>query len=165
MISGINLASLASGYLGTLLKTCFIFLILIGHGIYTVRDDDIVALAREKDVLFELCPISNWLTSSIPSLCVYPIREFMKSGLSVSINSDDPGLFASDLCAEYEVLEKHLDFTEEEFNRINDVAAARSFYRGRKDKLYGPAPSPSDPETALVQCAMSRESSLAYRLN
>ncbi|NJO13175.1 MAG: hypothetical protein HC872_06595 [Gammaproteobacteria bacterium] len=45
----------------------------------------------------------------------------------MSINSDDPGLFGIDLCHEYEVLERDLNFTVAEFDDLNDLAAAHSF--------------------------------------
>ena len=99
----------------------------IGHGIFTVRDPAVMKLAREKRVLFELCPTSNWLTSSVPSIKDHPIRKFMAAGVDCSINSDDPSLFGIDLTHEYEVLARDLDFTETEFNRLNDLAAAHSF--------------------------------------
>ncbi len=46
----------------------------IGHGIFTVRDPQVMELARRRSVLFELCPTSNWLTSSVPSIAAHPIR-------------------------------------------------------------------------------------------
>lgn len=99
----------------------------IGHGIFAARDSKVLQLARERRVLFELCPTSNWLTSSVPSIKAHPIRKFMAEGVDVSINSDDPSLFGIDLNHEYEVLARELAFTEAEFNQINDRAAAHSF--------------------------------------
>ena len=99
----------------------------IGHGIYAARDPQVLALAKRKGVLFELCPTSNWLTSSVPSIREHPIRMFMEAGVHVSINSDDPSLFGIDLNHEYEVLERDLRFTLTEFERCNDSAAAHSF--------------------------------------
>jgi adenosine deaminase len=99
----------------------------IGHGIYAVQDPQVVEIAKRQQVLFELCPTSNWLTSSVPSIAAHPIRKFMQLGVHCSINSDDPGLFGIDLTNEYEVLQRNLRFTEVEFDRLNDLAAAHSF--------------------------------------
>jgi adenosine deaminase len=99
----------------------------IGHGIYAVQDPKVVELAKRQHVLFELCPTSNWLTSSVPTIAAHPIRKFMQLGVHCSINSDDPGLFGIDLTHEYEVLQRDLRFTQEEFDRLNDLAAAHSF--------------------------------------
>jgi len=114
----------------------------IGHGIYAIRDRRVVELARRLQVLFELCPTSNWLTSSVASIAEHPIRRFMQAGVPVSINSDDPGLFGIDLCHEYEVLQRELAFTTAEFDRCNDLAAAHSFLpREVKQKVW-PRPIP-----------------------
>ena len=99
----------------------------IGHGIYIIRDQEVMDLVKQENVLLELCPTSNWLTNSVPSIRRHPLRELMEAGVMVSVNSDDPHLFGIDLCHEYDVLHDELGLTEEEFNRINDDAAACSF--------------------------------------
>jgi adenosine deaminase len=99
----------------------------IGHGIHIIDDDDVMALARERNVALEVCPTSNWLTSSVPSTAEHPIRRLMERDVAVTINSDDPGLFGIDLCHEYEILNREQGFTIEEFDRCNDIAAAQSF--------------------------------------
>ena len=114
----------------------------IGHGIFAARDPAVLELARERQVLFELCPTSNWLTSSVPSIREHPIRKFMQAGVDVSINSDDPGLFDIDLCHEYRVLERELEFTLAEFNRCNDLAAAHSFVPDEIKQKVWPRPIP-----------------------
>lgn len=99
----------------------------IGHGIYAIRDPGVVELAKQRQVLFELSPTSNWLTSSVRTIAEHPIRKFMEAGIDVSINTDDPGLFGIDLNHEYRALERQLGFTPAEFDRCNDLAAAHSF--------------------------------------
>jgi adenosine deaminase len=114
----------------------------IGHGIYIHRDPAVMALARERGVLFELCPTSNWLTSSVPSIAAHPIRELMAHGVPVSINSDDPSLFGIDLSHEYRVLARDLDFSAADFDRCNDVAAAHSFLPHAARQRVWPRPIP-----------------------
>jgi adenosine deaminase len=115
----------------------------IGHGIYAVQDPKVVELAKRQHVLFELCPTSNWLTSSVPTIAAHPIRKFMQLGVHCSINSDDPGLFGIDLTHEYEVLQRDLRFTQEEFDRLNDLAAAHSFIAPDIKQRAWPRPIPS----------------------
>ncbi|HSC08392.1 MAG TPA: adenosine deaminase [Steroidobacteraceae bacterium] len=115
----------------------------IGHGIYAVQDPQVVELARRRQVLFELCPTSNWLTSSVPSIAAHPIRLFLQLGVHCSINSDDPGLFGIDLTNEYEVLQRDLRFTQEEFDRLNDLAAAHSFVAADIKRRVWPRSIPS----------------------
>ena len=99
----------------------------IGHGIHIINDESVMELTRERDVALEICPTSNWLTSSVPSTGEHPIRRLIDSGVAVTINSDDPGLFGIDLCHEYEILHREHNFTIDDFEQCNDIAAAQSF--------------------------------------
>jgi adenosine deaminase len=114
----------------------------IGHGIFAARDPKVLELARRRRVLFELSPTSNWLTSSVPAIKDHPIRKFMDAGVHVSINSDDPSLFGIDLNHEYRVLERDLKFTQAEFDRLNDLAAAHSFVAEADKKRAWPRAIP-----------------------
>ncbi len=60
----------------------------------------------------------------------------------MSINSDDPSLFGIDLCHEYEVLQRDLGFTQAEFDRLNDLAAAHSFVPAAIKAKVWPRPIP-----------------------
>lgn len=99
----------------------------IGHGIYIIDDPAVMELVKRERVMLELCPTSNLLTRSVPSIRAHPLRRLMEAGVMVSINSDDPHLFGIDLCHEYDVVHKELGLTLDDFNRINDDAAACSF--------------------------------------
>jgi len=99
----------------------------IGHGVHIMKDPDIIEFVKERGVLLEICPTSNWLTSTVATPQAHPIRKLWNAGVPVSINSDDPGIFDIDLCHEYQLLHRHLGFDEAEFNRCNDAAAAYSF--------------------------------------
>ncbi len=103
----------------------------IGHGIHALGDPRTVALLRERNVPLEVCPTSNWLCSSVPSIAEHPIRRLMEAGLAVTVNSDDPSLFGIDLCHEYQVLDREHGFTREDFDRCNAIAAEHSFLAPR----------------------------------
>ena len=99
----------------------------IGHGIKAWGDPDLVALLCERDVLLEVCPTSNWLTRSVPSLEEHPLPFLFRAGVPVSLNSDDPHLMAIDLVHEYEVSARLYGFGFEEFAAMNRAALAHSF--------------------------------------
>ena len=115
---------------------------LIGHGIHIINDTAVMELARERGVLFEICPTSNWLTSAVSSKGAHPIRRLMDAGVFISINSDDPGIFDIELCDEYELLRDEYDFQEDDFNRCNDIAAACSFIPLEQKQKVWPRPIP-----------------------
>ena len=114
----------------------------IGHGIHIINDPAVMEFVRERDVLLEICPTSNWLTSSVASTAEHPIRRLMEHGVPISINSDDPGLFGIDLCHEYQILRRQHNFTDAEFDHCNDLAAKHSFLdRVTKQRVW-PRPIP-----------------------
>ena len=115
----------------------------IGHGIYIIQAPEVMDLVREKNVILELCPTSNRLTNSVPSIRRHPLRKLMEAGVMVSINSDDPHLFGIDLCHEYHILRNELALTIEEFNRINDHAAACSFLPAEEKQRVWPRKIPA----------------------
>ena len=77
--------------------------------------------------MLEVCPTSNWLTSSVDSLEDHPLQHLYRSGVAVSINSDDPNLFGIDLVHEYDLCARLYGFTEKDFMRINRQTAEHSF--------------------------------------
>jgi adenosine deaminase len=99
----------------------------IGHGIKAWGDEAAVERLREEDVMLEVSPTSNWLTSSVPSLEEHPLPMLYRAGVPVSINSDDPNLMDIDLVNEYEVCRRAYGFTEEDFHKINRSALEHSF--------------------------------------
>ena len=99
----------------------------IGHGIRSWGDPELVAHLGERDVLLEVCPTSNWLTRSVPSLEEHPLPSLYRAGVPVSINSDDPHLMGIDLVHEYEVCAELYGFGLEEFAAMNRAALAHSF--------------------------------------
>ncbi|HZW59261.1 MAG TPA: adenosine deaminase [Woeseiaceae bacterium] len=99
----------------------------IGHGIHIVQEPDVLELVRQSGVVLEVCPTSNWLTSSVPSTAAHPIRRLMDEGVAVTVNSDDPSLFGIDLCHEYDVLGREHGYSAAEFAACNRTALAGSF--------------------------------------
>ena len=99
----------------------------IGHGIKSWGDEKLLGRLRDQEVMLEVCPTSNWLTSSVSSLAAHPLPHLYRSGIAVSINSDDPNLFGIDLVHEYEVCAKLYGFTERDFRRINRKTVEHSF--------------------------------------
>ncbi|WP_436992876.1 adenosine deaminase [Streptomyces sp. enrichment culture] len=75
----------------------------IGHGTSSVRDPELLAYLAEHRIPLEVCPTSNVATRAVASLDEHPIAEMVKAGVLVTVNSDDPPMFGTDLCTEYEI--------------------------------------------------------------
>ena len=99
----------------------------IGHGLHVYRNPAIAKEIAKQNILLELCPTSNVLTGSVKSIKDHPIRTLQELNVPISINTDDPSIFNTDMNVEYNLLAKHLGFLSEEFLSINDVAAKHSF--------------------------------------
>lgn len=110
----------------------------IGHGIQIVKDKNILNFIREKRIPLEVCPISNWLTQAFKTYEEHPIRELINAGVLVTINSDDPGIFATQLSDDYEVLHRVHGFTVADFEKANDIAAAVSFIDAKEKQKHWP---------------------------
>jgi adenosine deaminase len=112
----------------------------IGHGLQIHSSPEVISLVREKNIILELCPTSNWLTNAVPSMAEHPIRKLMAAGVQVTVNTDDPGVFALDLTHEYEVLMKTFGFTFQEFEQLGDAAARASFIPLLRRQRHWPRP-------------------------
>jgi adenosine deaminase len=99
----------------------------IGHGIKSWGEEKLIERIRDQEVMLEVCPTSNWLTSSVSSLEEHPLPRLYRSGVAVSINSDDPNLFGIDLVHEYELCARLYGFTEQDFMTINGQTVEHSF--------------------------------------
>ncbi|HEY7073401.1 MAG TPA: hypothetical protein VH479_24960, partial [Acidimicrobiales bacterium] len=73
----------------------------IGHGIRAVEDPALVAHLAEAAIPLEVCPTSNVCTRVVPSLAEHPVGALIDAGVTVTVNSDDPHMFATTLTDEY----------------------------------------------------------------
>jgi aminodeoxyfutalosine deaminase len=75
----------------------------IGHGIGAVGDPGLLAQLADRGIVLEVCPTSNLRTGAVPSLAEHPLPQLVAAGVPVSLATDDPGMFDTDLDTEYRV--------------------------------------------------------------
>jgi adenosine deaminase len=102
----------------------------IGHGIQAWSDPEAQRLLKEGAVTLEVCPTSNWLTHSVPSLESHPLPLLRRAGVRVTINSDDPNLMGIDLVHEYALAARLYGFGLADFQECNRLAVQASFLPG-----------------------------------
>jgi aminodeoxyfutalosine deaminase len=73
----------------------------IGHGIGSMSDPALVDYLREQQLPLDVSPTSNLRTRSVSSLQQHPLPRMLEAGLLVTLNSDDPPMFGTDLIGEY----------------------------------------------------------------
>ena len=99
----------------------------LGHGVSVAQDPSVVALVRERGVTLEMCPTSNRRTGAVADLAEHPARRLLDQDVSVTINTDNPGLFAVDLTGELGVCVERLGFSEDDLKRVTSNAIDASF--------------------------------------
>jgi adenosine deaminase len=99
----------------------------LGHGVSVAWDPEVTALIRDRGVALEMCPTSNHRTRAVTTIEQHPARRLLQQDVVVTINTDNPGLFAIDLTHELEVSRDRLGFTDDDLRRVTSNAIDASF--------------------------------------
>lgn len=99
----------------------------IGHGTSATQDPELLAYLAEHRIALEVCPTSNIATRAVATLDEHPVKEMVAAGVLVTINSDDPPMFGSDLNNEYAVTARLLDLDERGLAQLAKNAVEASF--------------------------------------
>ncbi|MER5735319.1 MULTISPECIES: adenosine deaminase [unclassified Streptomyces] len=99
----------------------------IGHGTSSVGDPELLAHLAEHRIALEVCPTSNIATRAVATLDEHPIRQMVDTGVLVTVNSDDPPMFGSDLNNEYAVAARLLGLDERGLAGLAKNAVEASF--------------------------------------
>jgi aminodeoxyfutalosine deaminase len=74
----------------------------IRHGIRAIEDPALVRELAAREIVLDVCPISNLRTRAVRSLEEHPLRQLVDAGVVCSISTDDPAMFDTDLSRDYE---------------------------------------------------------------
>ncbi|WP_114210765.1 adenosine deaminase [Acidisarcina polymorpha] len=95
----------------------------IGHGLTAIEDPELMEVLAERQIPIEICISSNLRTGCCVPAMMHPVRSYFDAGLMITLNSDDPAMFESDLEAEYLLAQREFDFSLEHLREL----AANSF--------------------------------------
>ncbi|WP_367130805.1 adenosine deaminase [Saccharothrix sp. HUAS TT1] len=73
----------------------------IGHGVNAVRDPELLRRLAAEQVTLEVCPTSNLRTGAVRAIADHPLPRLLDAGVPVTLATDDPGMFHTDLDREY----------------------------------------------------------------
>jgi aminodeoxyfutalosine deaminase len=98
----------------------------IAHGQRAIESQEVMDLAKQRAVTFDMALTSNVRTGGAKDLPGHPIREFFEAGLAVTVNSDDPLPFFTNVEREYRLLIDELAFERRDVETValNAVNAA-----------------------------------------
>lgn len=118
----------------------------LGHALSARLDEQLIEVLAEKQIPLEICMTSNLRTGCCATLEEHPVREYFDSGLMVTLNSDDPAMFGSNLCDEYLLAHEQFHLTLEHLRELAGNSIEASFLPpGRKLELLQRVEQYPDP--------------------
>jgi len=99
----------------------------VGHAVHAVEDEGTMELLLERRIAIESCPTSNVQTSTVPSYREHPLPIFLRRGLLVTLNTDDPSISGIDLAHEYRVAQEEMGLTQAELRKLQENAVQAAF--------------------------------------
>jgi aminodeoxyfutalosine deaminase len=99
----------------------------IGHGIACLDDPRLVAYLRETQLPLDVCPTSNVRTGQVARIEDHPLPRLLAEGLFVTLNSDDPPMFATTLSEEYRLAARVFGLGVQDLARLAGNGVRASF--------------------------------------
>jgi adenosine deaminase/aminodeoxyfutalosine deaminase len=108
----------------------------IGHALSAIKDFYLVQDLKDRGTPLELNPTSNVRTGVCPSFAHHPLRRYFDAGLLVTLNSDDPAFFASDLANEYLLAHTIQGFSRKELRQLAANSIQASFLPAAEKSVW-----------------------------
>jgi aminodeoxyfutalosine deaminase len=108
----------------------------IGHGLTCWQDPGLMSYLADKHIPLEISVTSNFRTNCIAALADHPVRKYYDAGLLITLNTDDPGLFETTLCGEYEIAQNVFGFTDDQLRELAKNSFKASFLPEEKKRGY-----------------------------
>lgn len=112
----------------------------IGHGVRAFEDDALLSLLKENQIPLELCPTSNRQTNVVSDMKSYPLSDFVRRGLAVTLNTDNPAISSTTIANEFAYAQSlGITLAQEEKMLLTAVDAAFTdeATKGKLKKLLG----------------------------
>lgn len=99
----------------------------IGHGVRAIEDPALVDHLAESGTVLEVCPGSNVALGVYPNLRAHPIERLRAAGVAVTVSTDDPPFFHTDMSAEYAGLHRAFGWDQPQFDALAQTALNAAF--------------------------------------
>ena len=107
----------------------------IGHGVRAFEDYALLSLLKGNQIPLELCPTSNRQTKVVSDMKTYPLSDFVKRELAVTLNTDNPAISSTTIANEFAYAQSlGITLAQEEKMLLTAVDAAFTD-KATKDKL------------------------------
>ncbi|MDW6002620.1 adenosine deaminase [Vibrio mangrovi] len=99
----------------------------IGHGVKAINDPNLMEYMAKHGIGIESCLTSNIQTSTVDCLEKHPIKTFLKYGIPVCLNTDDPAVEGIELLHEYESAAPKAGLSPEQLREIQNNGLELAF--------------------------------------
>jgi len=98
----------------------------IGHGVRAHEAPELVGELAARGIPLEICPGSNIAMQVFESLEAHPVRTYFDAGVTITLSTDDPAFFHTNIRREYEQVAAVHGFTQAELLSLtrNSIRAA-----------------------------------------
>lgn len=108
----------------------------IGHGVRIMEDESVIALAKERGTVFEVCVTSNYQSGVVPALTDHPLPRMLQAGLNATLNTDDPSISRIALSNEFQLAHDDLGISMGMLKERTLAAVNAAFLpEGEREKL------------------------------
>lgn len=91
----------------------------VQHGVRAAEDPAVLALLAERAICCDIALTSNECLKVVPSVAAHPLRRFIAAGIPVTLSTDDPPFFGTDLVREWRRAREELGLTLRELWELN----------------------------------------------
>lgn len=91
----------------------------VQHGVRAVEDDGVLRLLAERDICCDIALTSNAFLTPFRDARTHPIHELMGAGVPVTLSTDDPPFFGTDLLREYALAHEQAGLSLQQLWEIN----------------------------------------------
>lgn len=99
----------------------------IGHGTTAAQDPSLLDYLAGHGIALEVCLTSNLRTRAVARIEDHPFHALRAAGVTVTLNSDDPGMFDTTLNHEYEIAHTVFDLSSAQLADLARTAVRASF--------------------------------------
>ncbi len=91
----------------------------VQHGVRAAEDPEVLRLLAERQVCCDMALTSNECLKVVASVAAHPLRRFMEAGIPVTLSTDDPPFFGTDLLREWQRARDELGLSMAEIWELN----------------------------------------------
>lgn len=99
----------------------------LDHGVRSIEDEKLLKHLINSQIPLTVCPLSNIALKVFSTLAEHPIKYLMDAGVFVTVNSDDPALFGSDVIDNYLQIADVFNLTANDIEKLAHNSFSASF--------------------------------------